>query len=375
MHLVEIRVERVHQRDVEPVLPDALRAARLDAVVMPGTVGREHQIARAERHALAVDRRIGAASLHDEAKRGRLVAMGGGEFAGIHHLHAGVEKARGSAPFLAAGVDQHDDAPRRLLGGDQLRRAAHEALDLAPLPQRRHRLRLRIPRLDLVRYGPERAECLAFELAVIRFELGRVLDVRAADDVFALHAGDSTARAVMPNSITPAGAAASAGRSSYAEIAALQLAIRAELGRAAGPDNAPFLQYVMPVGDTRQQPDVLVDEEKRQAIRLQLGNRAVDLLAYERRETFGRFVEDQEARVGHQRAPDRKHLLLAARELVAVVRLPLTELRKEREHALERPPTAAPRGRDQVFAHRQVGEYLSSLGDEAEARLRNPIGG
>src|SRR5438477_321364 len=155
MHLVEIRVERVHQRDVEPVLPDALRAARLDAVVMPGTVGRGH------------------------------------------------------------------------------------------------RLRLRIPRLDLVRYGPQRAECLAFELAVIRFELGRVLDVRAADDVFALHAGDSTARAVMPNSITPAGAAASAGRSSYAEIAALQLAIRAELRRAAGPDNAPFLQHVMPVGDTR----------------------------------------------------------------------------------------------------------------------------
>src|SRR5207237_4704514 len=68
-------------------------------------------------------------------------------------------------------------------------------------------------------------------------------------------------------------------------------------------------------------------------------------------------------------------LLLAARELVAVVRLPLAELREECEHALERPRTAAPRGRDQVFAHRQVREYLSSLGDEAEPRLRNPIGG
>src|SRR3954462_1786140 len=141
---------------------------------------------------------------------------------------------------------------------------------------------------------------------------------------------------------------ATPGPPSYAEIAALQLSIGAELGRAAAPDDAAFLQHVMPVGDARQRPDVLVDEEKRKALGLELGNRAIDLLANERCQAFGRFVEDQEARVGHERAADREHLLLAARELVTVVRLPLAELRKERENALERPRTASPRGREQV---------------------------
>src|SRR5919197_1220397 len=141
-----------------------------------------------------------------------MMAMSGGEFARVHDLHAGIEKACGSAPLLAARIDQHHHPARRLLGGDELRRAAHEALDLAPLPERRHRFRLRIPGLDLVRHGPQRAERLAFELAVIRFQLRRVLDVRATDDVFAFHADDSTARVVMRYSIQCMSASASVFR-------------------------------------------------------------------------------------------------------------------------------------------------------------------
>ena len=187
VHFVEISVERVHQRDVEAVLPDALRAVRVDAVVVPGAIGREHEVARPERHALAIHGRISATALHDEAQRRSLVAMRGGELARVHHLHAGVEQARGGAPLLAAGVDQHHYAPRCLFRRYQHRRPAYEALNLLPLPERGHGLRLRVPGLDLVRHGPERAERLAFEAPVVRLELGRVLDVGAADDVFALH--------------------------------------------------------------------------------------------------------------------------------------------------------------------------------------------
>src|SRR5207237_9424734 len=136
-----------------------------------------------------------------EAQSGGLVAMRGGELARIHHLYAGVQQAGGRAPFLAARVYKHHHASRRLLGGDKIACAAHEALDTPPFPQCRHRFRLRIPRLDLVRHGPERAERLAFAAAVVRLELGRVLDVGAADNVFALHAADSSVRTVMRYSI------------------------------------------------------------------------------------------------------------------------------------------------------------------------------
>ena len=138
VHLVEIRVERVHQRDVEPVLPDALRAAGVDAVVVPGAVRRQDQVARVERHALAIDGGIGAPALHDEAQRRSLMAVRGGELAGIHHLHTGIEETGCSAPLLAARIDEHHDAARGLLGRHQLRRAAHEGLDAPPLPERRH---------------------------------------------------------------------------------------------------------------------------------------------------------------------------------------------------------------------------------------------
>src|SRR3954471_10598853 len=187
MHLIEVGIERVHERNVEAVLPGALRAAFFDAVVMPRAVWREHEVAGTERHALAVDHRVGAFALHHEAKRACLVAVGRGEFARVHHLHAGVEQARRGAPFLSSGIHQHDHAPRRLLRRHELGCPAHEWFDLLPFPVGGDRFRLGIPGLDLVRHVPERAQRLAFERGVVGLELRRVLDVRAADDVLALH--------------------------------------------------------------------------------------------------------------------------------------------------------------------------------------------
>ena len=48
-------------------------------------------------------------------------------------------------------------------------------------------------------------------------------------------------------------------------------------------------------------------------------------LRMQRRQALGRFVEDEELRVGHQAAADRQHLLLAAGELVAHVAAALGE--------------------------------------------------
>ena len=60
-----------------------------------------------------------------------------------------------------------------------------------------------------------------------------------------------------------------------------------------------------------------------------------DLLDDERRQAERRLVEQQEARPAHQRARDREHLLLAARQRAAALALALLEDREQREDALE----------------------------------------
>src|SRR5882762_11427814 len=120
-------------------------------------------------------------------------------------------------------------------------------------------------------------------------------------------------------------------RSSYAEIALLHVGVRGELGRGAAPHHAPLLEHVVAIGDSAERPYVLVDDQEREPLRFQLRDRAIDFMADERREALGRFVENEQTGIRHQRPADGEHLLLAARELVAVVRLALAELREKRE--------------------------------------------
>ena len=60
-----------------------------------------------------------------------------------------------------------------------------------------------------------------------------------------------------------------------------------------------------------------------------------NLLHQERREAERGFVEQEQPRPRHQRAADRQHLLLAARQRAAALAEPLLEAREQREHALE----------------------------------------
>src|SRR5215467_869349 len=78
---------------------------------------------------------------------------------------------------------------------------------------------------------------------------------------------------------------------SHAEEAVLHVAVPREVGRRARPDHAAFLDHVMPVGDARERPEVLVDDQDREARGLEAFDRAVDLHADERREALGRLVE------------------------------------------------------------------------------------
>src|SRR5215469_1753793 len=101
---------------------------------------------------------------------------------------------------------------------------------------------------------------------------------------------------------------------SYAEVSVPNVRSRPELGGAAAPDDLPLLEDEVPVGDPRERPHVLVDDQDRLPPRLEPLHAAPDLGADQRRESLGRLVQNQQAWIGHQRAADREHLLLAARQ-------------------------------------------------------------
>ena len=112
---------------------------------------------------------------------------------------------------------------------------------------------------------------------------------------------------------------------------------------------------------------MLLDEDHRHA--REVAQRLGQLLDDDRREPLERLIQQQEPRVGHQGARDGEHLLLAARELVALVRAPLGEAREELEHLGQIPGARLRRDRE-VFLHGERGEDLALLRDPADAEAR-----
>ena len=91
-----------------------------------------------------------------------------------------------------------------------------------------------------------------------------------------------------------------------------------------------------------------------------------------RRQTLGRLVHDQEARVGDQRARDGQHLLLAAGELSAAVVFPFGEARERVIDALDRPGAGlARRGHAQVFVDGERAPEPATLRHVADAVPRD----
>src|SRR5439155_21340813 len=100
---------------------------------------------------------------------------------------------------------------------------------------------------------------------------------------------------------------------SHAEVAVLDVRACTELGRGAAPHDLALLEDVVSVGDPRHRGHVLVDQQDRLPARLEVGQAPPDLRPDGWREALRRLVEDDPARVRHERAPDRQHLLLGPR--------------------------------------------------------------
>ena len=91
-----------------------------------------------------------------------------------------------------------------------------------------------------------------------------------------------------------------------------------------------------------------------------------ELIDDHRRQPFERLVQQHQRRIGHQRARDRQHLLLAAGQLIAHVAAALGKTRKQLEDGVEI-PGARPRGDGEVFLDRQRRKYLALLRHPADA--------
>ena len=96
----------------------------------------------------------------------------------------------------------------------------------------------------------------------------------------------------------------------------------------------------------------------------------------ERRESFGRFVDEQDPVVAvQQRTGERHHLLLPARERPGFLRRALLELRKQFVHEIvpQRRPGAL--GEPQVFLDGQPGEHVAIFGDVRDAAAHDLVHG
>src|SRR3954465_6450831 len=129
-----------------------------------------------------------------------------------------------------------------------------------------------------------------------------------------------------------------------------EFALRRELGGRAFEHDLALRQNHRLVGDAREGAEILVDDARRDAFGADLRDSAPDLLGDQGRQPLRRLVDEDQVGVGHERAADRQHLLLAAGELVAAVAAPLGETREQRENLLQRPPAppVAPRPRAMI---------------------------
>jgi hypothetical protein len=125
--------------------------------------------------------------------------------------------------------------------------------------------------------------------------------------------------------------------------------------------------------------DVLLDEEDRHARVVDVLDDLEDVGDEDRGEAERRLVQHEEARLPHEPARDRGHLLLAARERARLLLLALFEAREDREHLLEHlgPRLLRPgreRSEEEVLLHGHLREQPARLGHVRDAEPDHVVG-
>ena len=131
---------------------------------------------------------------------------------------------------------------------------------------------------------------------------------------------------------------------------------------------------VVPIGNSRCETEVLLDEKDREPLLLEAGDGSAYLLDDDRCQSFGRFVQHEKVRAGAQDAADGEHLLFTTRQFCTLTGGPFGEVRKQIEDLLHRQSAGADLGRQhQVFHHVEAGENTTFFGTDCQAKSRDLI--
>jgi hypothetical protein len=159
-----------------------------------------------------------------------------------------------------------------------------------------------------------------------------------------------------------------------AEVTLAHVVAPRQVGRRAFHRDLADLQHGRAVGDGQRHRSVLLDQDDGSAHPVDLPHGLADALHELRRESERGLVEQQQARLGHQRPSDREHLLFAPRQQTRPLCPAVVQPREEVVHAgirLSTPltPRTSPGARPQVLRHGQISEDPSAFRDLHDARM------
>src|SRR5229473_574070 len=143
--------------------------------------------------------------------------------------------------------------------------------------------------------------------------------------------------------------------------------------RARAMDDAAALQHDRVARQRQRDLGVLLDQDEGGALlRRHPPDRPGELLDDDRRQALERLVKQQQRRVGHERARERQHLLLAAGEMAAAARAPLAQPREQIVDGREMPPPGPRRDRE-ILLDAQRRKDFALLRHPAETGARAPM--
>src|SRR5580700_9246483 len=153
----------------------------------------------------------------------------------------------------------------------------------------------------------------------------------------------------------------------YPKVSVQLVEMLRQIGIDDHVDDTPVLDDVMPVRDGRGKPEILLDQQNREALSLQRANNRADLLHNDRRQPLGRLVEQQKTCPGAQDAANGQHLLLAAGQLGPLAAAALLQVRKQGVDLVDRHTAGShDRRQQQVLLDVEAGEdaaLLRAIGD------------
>src|SRR5687767_4661279 len=153
------------------------------------------------------------------------------------------------------------------------------------------------------------------------------------------------------------------------QIRLFYMATGLQFRSAAIEHDTAVLDDIAAMRELQRARDVLLHEQDGGPLPVDLRQILEDQLHHHGRQAEARFVEQEQARPRHQPAPDRAHLLLAARQRPRELTLPLAQAREEREHPVESSGPLSARGGTEleVFSYAHGREELAALGHMRDA--------